>query len=277
MVYRKAICLNRLAPGGGRGEREASAGDTSPSSSGGSDSRAVSYSVSFVVLSWWACCFPGCGSLSLPFPLPAFWVRGRAKGNGGRERGRCGEVSTGGMSSAAVSDREGRRGGESPEGDGATTTTIAARSSILESLLGCGISGIRIDKEELRRKILMPEYLRVAMSEAIRAKDPDAGVEAWRGGGRQEDHAPEAPMVVFVNSSSGGRLGHVLKGRLQELMGAEQVIPLPTALPHLELRCLLQIFLPCGRPPELNDEVELEAGFYTERRGLAHIAWEKTL
>ncbi|CAA7408155.1 unnamed protein product [Spirodela intermedia] len=134
------------------------------------------------------------------------------------------------MSSAAVGDREGRQGGESPEGDKATTT-IAARSSIVDSLRGCGISGIRIDKEELRRKILMPEYLRVAMSEAIRAKDPDAGVEAWRGGDRQEDHAPEAPMVVFVNSRSGGRLGHVLKARLQELMGEEQVFDLSLVKP----------------------------------------------
>ena len=69
----------------------------------------------------------------------------------------------------------------------------------------------------------MPEYLRLAMVEAIRAKDADAGVEIWRSGSRIEVSPSEAPMVVFINSRSGGRLGNVLKKRLQELMGAEQV------------------------------------------------------
>ncbi|KAF9615009.1 hypothetical protein IFM89_021563 [Coptis chinensis] len=50
-------------------------------------------------------------------------------------------------------------------------TRIAARSSLVDSIKGCGIKGIRIDKEELKKKILIPEYLRLAINEAIRVKD----------------------------------------------------------------------------------------------------------
>ena len=123
-------------------------------------------------------------------------------------------------------EEEGRRekiSGEMSESPNEATTTVASRSSILDSIRGCGLSGFRIDKEELKRRILMPEYLRLAMVEAIRAKDADAGVEIWRSGSRIEVSPSEAPMVVFINSRSGGRLGNVLKKRLQELMGAEQV------------------------------------------------------
>uniref|UniRef100_A0A1D1Z3R0 Diacylglycerol kinase n=1 Tax=Anthurium amnicola TaxID=1678845 RepID=A0A1D1Z3R0_9ARAE len=136
------------------------------------------------------------------------------------------------MFSSPARDAAGRRAGASPEGDAATTTTMAARSSIVDSFRGCGISGIRIDKEELKRRIVMPEYLRLAMSEAIHAKDTDAGVRVGRDGGHgEEEAAPEAPIVVFVNSRSGGRHGPVLKRRLQELMGAEQVFDLSVVKP----------------------------------------------
>ncbi|OVA03665.1 hypothetical protein BVC80_1097g4 [Macleaya cordata] len=100
------------------------------------------------------------------------------------------------------------------------STRIAARSSFIDSIKGCGISGIRIDKEELKRRILIPKYLRLAMCEAIRSKDLNAGGKYDRD---ENSEAPEAPMVVFVNSKSGGRKGSALKGRLQELMGEEQV------------------------------------------------------
>ncbi|CAL9199935.1 unnamed protein product [Musa hybrid cultivar] len=116
--------------------------------------------------------------------------------------------------------------------------TVAARSSVWESIRGCGISGMRIDKEELRRRILMPAYLRLAMSSAIRARDADAGAEAalkdgaeGRGGGPEVDEMPEAPMVVFVNSRSGGRHGPQLKLRLQELISEEQVFDLSVTQP----------------------------------------------
>lgn len=107
-----------------------------------------------------------------------------------------------------------------------STTRIAARSSMIDSIRGCGLSGMRIDKEDLRRKLSIPEYLRVAMSNAIRRKEGEPPADTCQsdvivdGNGVQP---PEAPMVVFINSRSGGRHGPELKERLQELMGKEQV------------------------------------------------------
>ncbi|KAK1276020.1 Diacylglycerol kinase 7 [Acorus gramineus] len=136
------------------------------------------------------------------------------------------------MSGFAVRDVTAGQSPASDNGGGGGTTRVAARSSIVDSLKGCGISGMRIDKEDLRRRILIPEYLRRAMVEAIRNRDASAG---WGGGEAAgvvvEEEAPEAPMVTFVNSKSGGRHGPVLKGRLQELMGEEQVFDLSVVKP----------------------------------------------
>ncbi|XP_019051435.1 PREDICTED: diacylglycerol kinase 4-like [Nelumbo nucifera] len=127
----------------------------------------------------------------------------------------------------------------SPSGNRGESTRIVARSSLVDSLKGCGLSGVRIDKEDLKRRILIPEYLRLAMRNAIQSKDPNAGD---RHAGSGNEQAPEAPMVVFVNSRSGGRYGPILKGRLQELMGQEQVFDLsvvkPTEFVQYGLACL---------------------------------------
>ncbi|KAK6944266.1 Diacylglycerol kinase, catalytic domain [Dillenia turbinata] len=112
-----------------------------------------------------------------------------------------------------------------------STTRIVARSSMMDSFRSCGLYGLRIDKEELKRKISMPQYLRVAIREAIRARDLSyAGYGDVNGGGGVQP--PEAPMVVFVNSKSGGRHGPELKHRLQELMSEEQVFDLSSVRPH---------------------------------------------
>ncbi|XP_010929232.1 diacylglycerol kinase 7 isoform X2 [Elaeis guineensis] len=111
---------------------------------------------------------------------------------------------------------------------------VAARSSILDSIRGCGLAGMRVDKEELRRMILMPKYLRVAMAVAVRMKDWNAGVtSASSTANRNSDDqaAPEAPMVVFVNSRSGGRHGPALKIRLQDLIAEEQIFDLSAVKP----------------------------------------------
>ncbi|XP_058067873.1 diacylglycerol kinase 4-like isoform X2 [Magnolia sinica] len=123
---------------------------------------------------------------------------------------------------------------------------IAARSSLVDSLRGCGLSSIRIDKEHLKRRILIPHHLRVAIVQAIRTKDPSAAAtDAHDAGGSGE--APEAPMVVFVNSRSGGRLGPTLKGRLQELISEEQVFDLSVVKPpdfvQYGLACLEKLAL----------------------------------
>lgn len=109
------------------------------------------------------------------------------------------------------------------------TTRIAARNSMIESFRGCGLAGIRIDKEELRRTLLMPQYLRLAMRDSIRLKDPTAGEARLneRDGEVNNMEAPQAPMVVFINPRSGGRHGPMLKERLQQLIAEEQV-PIPS-------------------------------------------------
>ena len=74
----------------------------------------------------------------------------------------------------------------------------------------------------------MPEYLRVAVMEAIRAKDAEAAVvlqlyESNKAKDAEAAEPPECPLVVFINPKSGGRLGPELKARLQDLMSEEQV------------------------------------------------------
>ncbi|GAV84230.1 DAGK_acc domain-containing protein/DAGK_cat domain-containing protein [Cephalotus follicularis] len=125
----------------------------------------------------------------------------------------------------------------SPGGD--STARIVARSSMIDSFRGCGLSGIRIVKEDLRRRITMPKYIRHAMRDSIKRKDPAATATVDCG---SNEEPPEAPMVVFVNSRSGGRYGPVLTERLQELMGEEQVFDLSDVKPNefveYGLRCL---------------------------------------
>ncbi|RVW25268.1 Diacylglycerol kinase 3 [Vitis vinifera] len=107
---------------------------------------------------------------------------------------------------------------------------VAARSSVIDSFRGCGLSGIRIDKEELKRIILLPQYLRLAMRDSINSKDPNAGDHHLEGAENAE--SPECPIIVFINSRSGGRHGPELKERLQELMSREQVFDLSAVKPH---------------------------------------------
>ncbi|KAK6127026.1 hypothetical protein DH2020_039224 [Rehmannia glutinosa] len=116
-------------------------------------------------------------------------------------------------------------------------TSGSGRSSVIDSLRGCTLSGVRIPREELKKKITFPEYIRLAMREAIQAKDVDAAAvvqfyEAAHAEGAEPAEPPEFPLVVFINSKSGGRHGPELKARLQELMGEEQVFELSAVKPH---------------------------------------------
>ncbi|KAJ7955735.1 diacylglycerol kinase [Quillaja saponaria] len=120
---------------------------------------------------------------------------------------------------------------DSPSSTG-DTTRIASRSSVIDSFRGCGLTGLRIDKEELKRKILMPQYLRFAMRDSIRLKDPTAGENRFHDKSGETAVAPEAPMVIFINPRSGGRHGPMLKERLQLLMSEEQVFDLSDVKPH---------------------------------------------
>ncbi|CAA2992722.1 diacylglycerol kinase 7-like [Olea europaea subsp. europaea] len=122
---------------------------------------------------------------------------------------------------------------DSPTSRGGTSTA-SGRSSVIDSLRGCTMAGARIPKEELRQKITLPEYMRLAMKEAIQAKNVEADIVTQL---YQTSHAdgvasPESPVVVFINSKSGGRHGPELKARLQTLMGEEQVFDLSVVKPH---------------------------------------------
>ncbi|XP_027066349.1 diacylglycerol kinase 4 [Coffea arabica] len=119
----------------------------------------------------------------------------------------------------------------------AGAATSSGRSSVIESLKGCTLAGIRIPKEELRKKITIPEYLRIAMKESILAKDVNAPAakvlfDAAHAAGAEASTPPEGPLIVFINSKSGGRHGPELKDRLQCLMGEEQVYDLSRVKPH---------------------------------------------
>ena len=108
------------------------------------------------------------------------------------------------------------------------STAPSARVSILESVRACGVWGKEVDKAELRRQVVMPLHLRRAVAAAVAAKDEAAGVAAAaaaeeQGEGEKEEGPTVAPVVVFVNSRSGGRHGPELKVRLHELITEEQV------------------------------------------------------
>lgn len=118
---------------------------------------------------------------------------------------------------------------------------VAVKSSMVDSIKRWSLSGIRIPKEELRQKITMPEYLRLAIRDSIASKDIDSAKRHFdatttTAGGGDGDKPPlaaaECPLVVFINSKSGGRHGPHLKARLQELMGEEQVFDLSNVRPH---------------------------------------------
>jgi diacylglycerol kinase (ATP) len=115
----------------------------------------------------------------------------------------------------------------------APSTAPSARVSIWESVRACGVWGKEVDKAELRRQVVMPLYARRAVAAAVAAKDEAAGVAAAAAArgeqveGEQEQGeglAVVTPMVVFVNSKSGGRHGPELKLRLHELISKEQVM-----------------------------------------------------
>ncbi|KAD3336746.1 hypothetical protein E3N88_32265 [Mikania micrantha] len=103
---------------------------------------------------------------------------------------------------------------ESP-GPENTLNTAAVRSSVIDSIKRWSLLGIRIPKEELRQKITMPEYLRLAIRDSIASKEI---VSAASHSGKTSIVGGECPLVVFINSKSGGRHGPKLKARLQDLM-----------------------------------------------------------
>ncbi|KQK01072.1 diacylglycerol kinase 3 [Brachypodium distachyon] len=135
-------------------------------------------------------------------------------------------------------------GGHTPHS--APSTAPSARVSIWESVRACGVWGKEVDKAELQRQVVMPLYARRAVAAAVAAKDEAAGVAAAAAAKGEEVEGDEVavvtPIVVFVNSKSGGRHGPELKVRLHELISKEQVFDLSVVKPsdfvHYGLSCL---------------------------------------
>jgi len=136
----------------------------------------------------------------------------------------------------------------------APSTAPSARVSIWESVRACGVWSKEVDKAELRRQVVMPLYLRRAVAAAVKAKDEAAGVAAATAedqAGEDADGPAVAPVVVFVNSRSGGRHGPELKVRLHELITEEQVGDAMEILSTLVQLCLPQFYSPFFCSPQI--------------------------
>ncbi len=74
--------------------------------------------------------------------------------------------------------------------------------------------------EELKKMVMIPEYLAKDIANAIQS----AGA-AYPDGPPFGDkiEAPPCPLLVFVNSKSGGRLGPALTQHLSDLISPNQV------------------------------------------------------
>eukprot|EP00249_Psilotum_nudum_P016816 c25996_g1_i1 orf=364-2484(-) len=74
--------------------------------------------------------------------------------------------------------------------------------------------------EEIRQLFVIPEYLRLAMTISVETKGA-----AYRDGFSDSSSrsAPPYPLIVMINSKSGGRLGPFLRSHLESLITREQV------------------------------------------------------
>ncbi|GMI97556.1 diacylglycerol kinase 4 [Hibiscus trionum] len=112
---------------------------------------------------------------------------------------------------------------------------FARSSSMMGSIRSYGLTSlanVRVNKEALRLKLLMPQHIRLAMADSIKNKDVDAGDRHFQLLTSETITSPENPMVVFVNSRSGGRQGPELKERLLELLSEEQILDLQEMSPN---------------------------------------------
>ncbi|XP_047328435.1 diacylglycerol kinase 4-like [Impatiens glandulifera] len=119
-----------------------------------------------------------------------------------------------------------------PESESARTTP---RLSVIDSIKGCTLAAVHINKEDLKQRITIPKYLRLAIYDAIDSKDLTDGKrhEPYSYDDVGDPQYPcECPLVTFINSKSGGRHGPELKERLQELMGEEQIFDLQLVKPQ---------------------------------------------
>lgn len=74
--------------------------------------------------------------------------------------------------------------------------------------------------DELRAMVVIPDYLSRDMANAV-ATEGTATPEGPREGEKTE--APSSPILVFINSRSGGRLGPELMVHFEDLISHNQV------------------------------------------------------
>ncbi|CAD5335171.1 unnamed protein product [Arabidopsis thaliana] len=99
------------------------------------------------------------------------------------------------------------------------------------------LASIRVSKAELRQRVMLPQYLRIAIRDCILRKD-DSFDASSSVAPPLENNAltPEVPLMVFVNPKSGGRQGPLIKERLQNLISEEQVYDLTEVKPNEFIR-----------------------------------------
>uniref|UniRef100_A0ACD6ABQ3 Uncharacterized protein n=1 Tax=Avena sativa TaxID=4498 RepID=A0ACD6ABQ3_AVESA len=175
-----------------------------------------------------------------------------------RSRSRsCSEMSISLSAAPSPAEREALRAPRSPPAAAPPPLVGALIDSL--SFRSCGFgraASSAFEKEDLRLRATFPQRLRDALHAALKARDPSAGAFAlaeapgvgapanpWFG--LEPEDAPENPLVAFVNPRSGGRLGPVLKTRLQELIGEDQVFDItvvkPSEFVEYALGCLEQL------------------------------------
>ncbi|CAN8248403.1 unnamed protein product [Cochlearia groenlandica] len=118
-------------------------------------------------------------------------------------------------------------------GDSLTARMIPRHSSLdsfgaMKVSLLVNLASIRVSKEELRQRVMLPTYLRLAIRDCIQRRDDfsfsSAVVAACSSAAEpplDNDVTPEVPLMVFVNPKSGGRQGPLIKERLQNLISEE--------------------------------------------------------
>ncbi|AED96936.1 diacylglycerol kinase 4 [Arabidopsis thaliana] len=132
---------------------------------------------------------------------------------------------------------------ESPSiGDSLTARMIPRHSSLdsfgaMKVSLLVNLASIRVSKAELRQRVMLPQYLRIAIRDCILRKD-DSFDASSSVAPPLENNAltPEVPLMVFVNPKSGGRQGPLIKERLQNLISEEQVYDLTEVKPNEFIR-----------------------------------------
>ncbi|MED6169080.1 Diacylglycerol kinase 4 [Stylosanthes scabra] len=115
---------------------------------------------------------------------------------------------------------------------GDTNKASLRTSTLISSFRACGLSNVRIDTNDLRQNLTMPQYIRYAIRESIRLQDPNVEEITTIDNVDNDIITVRTPIVVFINPRSGGRHGSILKERLKHLMCEEQVFDLEEVTPH---------------------------------------------